>query len=282
MSKTYDRVEWGYLKAIMLKLGFCDKWINWIMECITTTSFSFNINGEPKGYVIPSRGIRQGDPLSPYLFLLISEGFSNLLDQAERSKRLIGLKISRTGRSITHLLFADGSLVFCKADKKQAQEVIGILKTYEKGSGQVINMEKSSLFFSRNVEMNEQRDICSSLESIQVVKQGKYLGLPMVVTRTKHQIFGFIRDKCQKIISNWSNKPLSQAGKEVLLKAITLAMPTYAMSCFKLPVRLCKEINSLMARFWWGEENGKRKVHWCSWKKMTTAKNTRGIGFKDL
>ena len=198
MSKAYDRVEWGYLRTIMVKLGFCDRWVNWIMERITIVFSSSNIIGEPKGYVITSTGIRQGDPLPPYLLLLVSEGFTNLSDQAGRGKRLTGMKFSRSGLSITHIFFADDSLIFCKADKKQAEEVSGILKTYEKGSGQVINMEKSSVFFSRNVEPNKQRQICSSLESIKVVKLGKYLGLPMVITKTKDQIFSFIREKCKK------------------------------------------------------------------------------------
>ena len=140
------------------------------MECISTVSFFFNINGELKGYVIPSRGIRQGDPLSPYLFLLVSEGFSNLLAQAQRNKKLTGMQISRTGPSLTHLFFADDSLVFCKADKKQAQEVMKILQMYEKGSGQMINMEKSSAFFSKNVAKQAQKEICSSLQQVKVVK----------------------------------------------------------------------------------------------------------------
>ena len=196
MSKTYDRVEWEYLKAIMVKMDFCGTWITWIMECISTASFSFNINGEPTGYVIPSRGIRQGDPLSPYLFLLVSQGFSHLLGQAQRNKRLTGMRISRSGPSITHLFFADGSLIFCKADKRQAEEVRRILKIYEHGSGQMINMDKSSVSFSKNVEQAKQGEICSRLGKINVVKQAKYLGLPMVITKSKDQIFGFIRDKC--------------------------------------------------------------------------------------
>ena len=118
-------------------------------------------------------------------------------------------------------------------------------------------MEKSSVFFSRNMEPKDQGEICSCLEHIKVVKQGKYLGLPMVITKTKAQIFGFIREKCKKPIFNWSNKQLSQAGKEVLLKAVTMTMPTYAMSGIKLPVMLCKEINAMMARFQRGEENGR-------------------------
>nr|XP_027124142.1 uncharacterized protein LOC113740822 [Coffea arabica] len=108
--------------------------------------FSVNINGKPKGCVIPSRGIRQSDPLSPYLFLPVSEGFSNLLAQAERNHRLNGMKISGNGPSLTHLFFADDSLIFYKAEPTQAEEVMRILKMYEKGSGQLINMEKSSGF----------------------------------------------------------------------------------------------------------------------------------------
>ena len=86
-----------------------------------------------------------------------------MLAQAERNKRLTGMKISRHGPSITHLFFADDSLIFCKADKTQAEEVIGILKMYERGSGQMINMDKSSVFFSKNVEQAKQAEICSRL-----------------------------------------------------------------------------------------------------------------------
>ncbi|XP_071909594.1 uncharacterized mitochondrial protein AtMg01250-like [Coffea arabica] len=110
MSKAYDRVEWKFLDAMMDKMGCCTIWRNWIWSCLSSVTCSFNINGVPKEFVIPERGIRQGDPLSPYLFLLCSEGFSNLLKQAEEDKRISGIKISRTGPSMTHLFFADDSL----------------------------------------------------------------------------------------------------------------------------------------------------------------------------
>nr|XP_027124324.1 uncharacterized protein LOC113741027 [Coffea arabica] len=118
MAKAYDRVEWHFLKAMMLKMGFCAKWVHWISRCMETVSYSFNCNGEVKGFVKPGRGIRQGDPLSPYLFLICSEGFSNLLQRSTEDRSLKGVKISRQGPSITHLFFADDSLIFCGADKQ--------------------------------------------------------------------------------------------------------------------------------------------------------------------
>ena len=282
MSKAYDRVEWSFLEAIMQKMGFQYRWINWIMECVRTVSYSFNINGEVKEYVIPTRGIRQGDPLSPYLFLLCSEGFSNLIRQAAQTRKISGMKISRQGPSITHLFFADDSLIFCKANKDQATELMRVLQVYAKGSGQLINLDKSSILFSKNVRLNLKHEICQVMGNMQSVTQGKYLGLPMVVSRSKQQIFGFVKSNIQQRMSKWKNRFLSTAGKEIMLKSVALAMPTYTMSCFRLPSRLCKELSSLMSNYWWGEANGKNKVHWCSWRKLTRSKNMGGLGFKDL
>ena len=116
MAKAYDRVEWHFLRAMMTRMGFCDKWVNWISRCLETVSYSFNCNGEVKGFVKSGRGIRQGDPLSPYLFLICSEGFSNLLQRSAENKNLKGLKISRQSPNITHLFFVDDSLIFCRVD----------------------------------------------------------------------------------------------------------------------------------------------------------------------
>nr|XP_027124351.1 uncharacterized protein LOC113741063 [Coffea arabica] len=282
MAKAYDRVEWHFLQAMMQKMGFCAQWITWITSCLKTVTYSFNCNGENRGFVVPKRGIRQGDPLSPYLFLICSEGFSNLLKKAEERNDIKGLRISRQGPIITHLFFADDSLIFCKANKQQAKEVMKILKTYEEASGQLINLEKSSVFFSKNMAMEQRQDVCSSLGGMTEMKQGKYLGLPMVISRTKEQIFGFIKKNIKRKMQDWRNKLLSTAGKEVMLKAVSMAMPTYAMSVFKLPRKLCKNISALMANYWWGEANGKNKLHWLSWKKMSMNRNAGGLGFKDI
>lgn len=112
ISKAYDRVKWSYLKVRMQALGFCQQWIKWIMLCITKVSYEFCFNGDSVGPICPSRDLRQGDPLSPYLFLLCVEGLSNALDKADREGLIHGSQISPTATVITHLLFADDSFIF--------------------------------------------------------------------------------------------------------------------------------------------------------------------------
>ena len=113
VSKAYDRVEWNFLRQIMLKLGFPGDWVERVMSCVSSTSFSILINGKPFGMINPTRGLQQGDPLSPYLFLLCVEGFTSLLQKAELEGNIHGVSICRSAPKISHLLFADDSLLFC-------------------------------------------------------------------------------------------------------------------------------------------------------------------------
>ena len=129
ISKAYDRVEWSFLKHTMERLGFSKKWINLIMDCIFTPSYSIIINGAAKGLIHPQRGLRQGCPLSPYLFLLCAEVFSNLMVQAERQNLIHGLRFGRD-ISITHLLFADNSLVFTRASVNDCKQLKKVFDCY--------------------------------------------------------------------------------------------------------------------------------------------------------
>jgi hypothetical protein len=264
MSKAYDRVEWPFLEAIMRRMGFTEQWITLIMVCVRSVSYSILINGGPVGNIKPSRGIRQGDPISPYLFLICAEALSALLQQAERKGIITGVPSSPRGPRLSHLFFADDSIIFCKANSVEWRRIMKILGIYEKGSGQKLNLQKTSLFFSRNTSHERKQEILSLSGLMETHRIDTYLGLPSFVGKSKAQSFGFIKDRVTKKISNWKVKFLSQAGKEVLLKAVIQAIPTYSMCVFQLPIALCKEINCLMQNFWWNHMSQNAKIHWMS------------------
>ena len=131
----------------MEKLGFHERWIRIVMACVSSVTYAIRLNGQPCGMITPTRGLRQGDPLSPYLFLLCAEGLSTLLHKASLRNELKGVAASARGPRISHLFFADDSLIFCKATKKEGAEVQRILQVY---LGQQLNRNKMALFFSQN------------------------------------------------------------------------------------------------------------------------------------
>ena len=135
MTKTYDRVEWNFLVEVLKSMGFPSMWPDLIWRCISTTSFSVLLNGIPCKSFKPTRGLRQGHPLSPYLFILCVEVFSGLLISAQNRKAIHGIKVARNAPEITHLFFADDSIIFFKASDQDIKEVKEILQSYQLASG---------------------------------------------------------------------------------------------------------------------------------------------------
>ena len=164
MSKAYDRVEWCFLEQILLKLGFQESWVDLIMECVTTVSYCILVNGEPKGLIKPSRGLRQGDPLFPYLFLFCAEGLNALLRQAAATGDIHGFSLCRNEPKLTHLFFTDDCLIFCRSTLEECAKIQELLAMYEAASGQMINREKTTLFFSKNTDAQAQETIKVALQ----------------------------------------------------------------------------------------------------------------------
>ena len=251
MSKAYDMIEWNFLQMVLTRLGFDPTWVSWIMACVESVSYSFLINGTPQGSVIPSRGIRQGDPLSPYLFILCTEVLSSLCIHAQDNGTLAGIRVSRGSPFITHLLFADDTMFFCRSSEGGVAKLKEILNVYEAVSGQRINLQKSAITFSAKTPPEVKLRVKATLDIAAEGGAGKYLGLPELFGLKKRDIFASILDRIRQKINSWTTRFLSGAGKQVLLKSVLAAMPSYSMSCFKLPASLCKQIQSLLTRFWW-------------------------------
>lgn len=185
MSKAYDRVEWDFLERAMEKIGFCRKFTKLVMGTVKTVSYAVLVNGAPTNVFIPERGLRQGDPLSPFLFLFCAKAFSALLKKAEAQGRIHGTKVSREAPEISHLFFADESILFTRATIEEAHAVKDVIHKYEQASGQRINLEKTEITCSSNVTVEKKKELADCLGVKSVEKHTKYLGLPTLIGRSK-------------------------------------------------------------------------------------------------
>ncbi|XP_021761357.1 uncharacterized protein LOC110726197 [Chenopodium quinoa] len=184
MAKEYDRVEWDFLKAVMQKLGFAEFWIDRVMHCVSSVSFLVLMNGAPSGEFTPTRGLWQGDPLSPYLE--VARG------------ALKGIKVASSAPPISHLLFADDSIIFSGANAEEVATIIQVLHTYESASGQLVNFDKTTVSFSKGVSEDMRVALAGILGVRMVDIHDKYLGLPTVVGRSKRVLTKGIQDKLWK------------------------------------------------------------------------------------
>lgn len=268
--------------AVMSKLGLCGVWRDLIMCCIRTVSYAVLINGKPSEPFMLERGLRQGDPLSPYLFLICAEAFSASLRQAEIQGRIHGIAVARAAPRVSHLFFADDTILFTTATNEEADEIKRIIQSYERVSGQRINFEKTEITVSSNISNDRRRELSGRLGLKEVEHHVKYLGLPTLIGRSKRQVFAGTFERILHKIKDWKEKSLSQAGKEVLIKAVLQSIPSYVMNCFLLPITLCQDIEAATARFFWGSTIEDRKNHWARWDILTTAKAKGGMGFREL
>ncbi|XP_024641304.1 uncharacterized protein [Medicago truncatula] len=201
MAKAYDKMEWGFIEKALLATGFPQQFTSTIMKCISTVSYQFLINGQPRN-IISKRGIRQDD-----------------------------------------------SLLFSRANQKEADTIKHVLHSYQIASGQTVSLEKSEVSYSRNMSEIEKNMICDRIDVKVVTSHSTYLGLPVIFGRSKKEIFSFVKDRVWKKIKGWKEKCLSRAGKETLIKAVAQAIPTYTMSCYKFPVWCCDDIEAMLAKF---------------------------------
>ena len=185
-----------------------------------TASYSILINGEPKGLIKPTRGIKQGDPLSPYLFLFCAEGLSSVIRKAVTTNKLKGIQSCRDGVRISHLLFVDDNLLFCETKRGEWQQLLDILTQYEEASGQAINKQKTTIFFSKNTTPSVKEEIQNLFGAQVMTNCEKYLGLPMVKGKSKVNTFKDLQERITKRVIRWKEKIISKAGREVLIKTV--------------------------------------------------------------
>lgn len=216
------------------------------MSCVTTVRYMVKFNGTLLDSFSPSRGLRQGEPLGPFLFLFVADGLSLLLHNEVYMNNIEPVRICRRVPGISHLLFADDSLLFFKVQAEQAMKVKQVLQEYARSTGQLINPSKCSIMFGESCPVLERDKIKHVLEVAQENFEAKYLGLPTPDRRMHKGKFKSLQANLAKRILEWDDNHQSQAAKETLIKAVAQALPVYGMGVFKLPFGLCDELEKMI------------------------------------
>ncbi|KAL9672560.1 hypothetical protein QQ045_028811 [Rhodiola kirilowii] len=280
-SKAYDSVSWEYLDQIQQRMGFGVKWRQWIHECISTPKLAVLINGSPTKEFSMERGLRQGDPLSPFLFLIAAEGLSRMLSKAKELGILRGVEWVKEGERMNHLQYADDTIIFCDAEMEEIKTLRRILKSFEAASGLRINFTKSKCV-GIGVKEDEVQGFAKELGCDTGCLPMEYLGIPVGANPGRVKTWEPIINKFKMRLALWKSSNLSMAGRLVLVKAALCNLPVYYTSLFKMPVQVVAQLERLQRRFLWGSNDKRRKIHYVKWEKIKKPKTYGGLGIQGL
>ncbi|XP_026419397.1 uncharacterized protein LOC113315318 [Papaver somniferum] len=231
-------------------MGLAENWIKLINQCVSTVSYSVLLNGSPTGFFQPERGLRQGDPLSPYIYIICAEALSSYIDSLQRNGTLKGIRICKNALEMIHLLFVDGSLLFSSATIEYFNVIKGYLQKYCLAFGQEINFDKSGILFSRKIP-EHRKALLANILDIQSRDLGeKYLGTPTIFKDSKIQTHMGILQAVDAIIIVWIHKLLSQAARTTLVKHIVQVIPLYHMGDFLILKHLYRHMDAHLCKFW--------------------------------
>lgn len=229
---------------------------------------------------LPSRGIRQGDPILPYLFVLCIKRLFQLINHVVELGHWIPIRFSRFGPKLSHLAFADDLLLFAKATMDQAETLKKVMNVFCLSSGQEVSEEKTVVYFSTNVLWQQRDQIVSALDYQRMTNLGKYLGVPLHHDKGTKQSYQCLMDKMNQWLNNWKVSRLSLAGRVTLPKGVVQAFPTYVMQTNLLPISVCNEIDKKCWSFVWGDMTSTKKVRWLNWNACCMPKRSDSFGLR--
>jgi hypothetical protein len=275
MEKAFDKLEWSFLIEVLKCFGFSKKWVRWISQCI-----SILLNGGSYGFFHPQRGLRQGNPLSPFLFIMATEVLSRLLLRAENASHIHSIKAARGCPPSTCLMFANDLLLFTRSSHEELGAVLNCLEIYQSWSGQVVNTQKSSIFFNHNLNSGIKRTLCNRSGFKTGDPSSKYFGLPLAFNRSKKHLFENVVEKIKAKTQGWKCKVLSQAARITLAQSVLSLIPMYSMTSISLPKSICSQIDTSIRNFIWGYTDSGRVYPPFSWNKVCKPKQAGGLGLR--
>ncbi|XP_016173366.1 uncharacterized protein LOC107615862 [Arachis ipaensis] len=279
-QKAYDRVRWSFVDIVLQKMGFGQRWRSWVKECVTSASMSVLVNGSPSKAFKMERGLRQGDPLSPLLFVLVVDVLHRMFRVAARNGRIAPLRIGRDHIELSHLQFADDTILFCPPEIETIVNYKRLLRCFELMSGLSINFDKSNLI-PVNCEQEWVEHVCGLLGCKQAVLPIRYLGIPLGANPRLVKTWKPIIEKVESKLSLWKAKVLNKAGKLILIKSVLNSLPIYYLSLYKMPRAVANKLIALQRSFMWCTKDGAYGMPLVKWEVVQAPKKAGGLGVGD-
>ncbi|GLU02749.1 hypothetical protein SLE2022_199870 [Rubroshorea leprosula] len=280
-EKAYDKVSWEFIDYMMIRMGFSAMWRKWIQECLNSSSVSILINGSPTNQFPVNKGIRQGDPLSPFLFLIVAEGLNGLMSSAVDKERYKGVGIGNGDMVVTHLQFADDTIFFGEATEDNIRVIKCIMRTFELASGLKINFRKSQLI-GVGVDQRWSAKMAYQLCCKEGKLPFKYLGIPIGGNHRRKAMWQPMVESIRKKLASWKGRYLSMGGRITLINSVLSSLPVFLMSVYVIPKGIIQSIDKLRKSFLWGGKGDERKINWISWDRVCKKKEEGGLGVRDL
>ncbi|KAE8669138.1 hypothetical protein F3Y22_tig00112254pilonHSYRG00076 [Hibiscus syriacus] len=247
-QEAYDRLEWDFTEGTLSELGIPGKLIHIIMRYVTSVSTRILWNGEKSEQFNPSRGLRQGDPLSSYLFVLCMERLTQAIQIEVEAGRWQPFKTSKSASGISHLMFADDMVLFAEATNEQWEVTSSVLSKLCNVSDQKVSVPKTTMYFSKNVDSDQREEISSDLRYKVVSDLGRYLGVPLLHGRVTAASYQYLVQMVHDRLNGWKMRTVTFAGRVILAKAALAALPIYTMQ------------SASLACIW---TNMRKQVIWC-------------------
>jgi len=278
--KAFDTVSWSYLNDVMGYMNFDARWRKWIMACVLTAKLSVLINGSPIFEFTTSCGLRQGDPLSPFLFCLAAQGISVLISRILKMGALYGMD-SAGITNIHHLQFADDTLLFLPNDLPCLLNTKRMLRWFSLCSGLNVNFHKSSLV-GVSVDGIYAEGVSGVLKCRCDTLLIKYLGLPLGANPKRTSTWKPILSQIRGRLNSWKGRLLSMAGRSILIKSVISTIPLYYMSIFCIPKTVAHKITAMQSQVLWGGSVDNKKIHRLAWDTVAKEKDRGSLGVGNI
>ncbi|XP_019232505.1 PREDICTED: uncharacterized protein LOC109213200 [Nicotiana attenuata] len=228
------------------------------------------------------RGVKQGDPISPALFILSAEVLSRSLNKLFEDRQFRGFGMPKWSDPLNHLAYADDTIIFASADAYSLQKIVDVLALYERTSGQLINKAKSSYYVHSKIAA----DLKNAVATITGFSKGTfpftYFGCPIFYTRRRKNYYNDLIQKVKAKLHSWKGKLLSYGGKATLISSVLQSIPTHILSVLDPPDNVIEHLHKTFARFFLSNKEEGRSRHWTKWQNLCLPKEEGGIGFRSL